>query len=132
MRKTHLVVHIVSQMAQGVALLGAQLIGDVLVAASEAHRLKGDDSDLVGVVDGKLNDRSDLIVVDAVDHRDDKNHVNSCSCQVLNRAELDVKKVAYLTVRVGRVGDAVKLQVTKTEACLFCAVGKVRIFSKRD
>src|SRR6185437_5262602 len=72
--ETSLGADIVREVREGVALGGAALVGDGLIAAGEGDRLKGEEVDLLGVVERELDDATDLIVVDAVDdvrHGDD-------------------------------------------------------------
>ena len=63
----HLVLHVVRQVRQRVALRRAALVGDLLVAARERHRLERQEADLARVVERELDDPADLLVVDAVD-----------------------------------------------------------------
>jgi len=52
---------------EGVALRLATFVRDLFVAAGEADRLEGEEVDLLRVVEGKLDDAANLLVVDAVD-----------------------------------------------------------------
>src|SRR5690606_41305143 len=52
-----LIADVVSQVAQRVALLCAELRGDVLVAAREAHRLEAHHGDLVRVLQDRKSTR---------------------------------------------------------------------------
>ena len=69
-------------MRQRVALGVALLVGDVLVAAGERHRLERHEADLVAVLQRELDDRSDLVVVDRVDDRHDQADVDAGGVQV--------------------------------------------------
>ena len=51
-----LVLHVVRQVRQRVALRGAALVGDLLVAAGERHRLERQEGDLLRVVERELDD----------------------------------------------------------------------------
>ena len=107
---------VVRQMRQRVAARQAVGVADVFVAPGKRHRLKRDEADLVAVLERKLDDRSNLIVVDAVDDRDDQAHVDARGMQVLDRAQLDVEQIADLAVRIGLFADAVELQVRDAQA----------------
>ncbi len=72
-----LVLHVVRQVRQRVALRGAALVRHFLVAARERHRLERQELDLLGVVERELDDPADLLVVDAVDDRDDGDDVDA-------------------------------------------------------
>ena len=111
-----LVLHVVRQMRQRIALRRPALRRDLLVAAGERHGLERQEVDPLRVVERELDDASDLLVVDAVDDGDDRNDVDAGVVQVLDRAELDVEEVADAAMRVGRVADAVKLQVRVAKA----------------
>ena len=111
-----LVFDVVRHVREGVALGHAALVGDVFVAAGEADRLEAEEADLLGIVEGELDDAADLLVVDAVDDGGDGNDFNAGFVQVVDGLELHVEEVADLAVRVGRVADAVELEVDVAEA----------------
>ena len=60
--------------------------------------------------------RPDLLVVDAVDDRHDRDDVDAGRVQVLDRPQLDVEQVADAAMRVGGVADAVELQIGVAQA----------------
>ena len=67
--EARLLLHVVRQVRQRVALCLPALVGDFFVAARERHRLKREEADSLRVVQRELNDPADLLVVDAVDDR---------------------------------------------------------------
>ena len=111
-----LILHVVREVRQRVALRRAALVGDELVAAGERHRLERQEVDLLRVVERELDDAADLLVVHAVDDRRDRNDIDAGGVQVLDRAQLDVEQVADETMRVGGVADAVELQIGVAQA----------------
>ena len=127
-----LVLHVVGQVRQGVALRGAALRRDQLVAAGEADRLERQEVDLLGVVEGELDHPADLLVVDAVDDGDHRHDVDAGVVQVLDRLELDVEQVADPTMRVGGVADAVELQVGIAQPGLGGLLGELRALGELD
>ena len=106
-----LILHVVREMRQRVALRGAALGGDVFIAAREADRLEAEERNLLRIVERELNDVADLLVVDAVDDGDDRHDIDTRVVQVLDGAQLHVEQVSDQTVRVGFVADAVELQI---------------------
>ena len=76
-----LVLHVVRQVRQRVALRVAALVGDFLVAAGERHRLEREEVDLLRVVERELDDAADLLVVHAVDDGDDRDDVDAGGCR---------------------------------------------------
>ena len=64
---------------------------------------------------GETNDRTDLIVVDAVDERGDQNDFNTRFVKVVDRAHLHVEQVADLTMAVRIVADSVELKIDVTQ-----------------
>ena len=84
-------------------------VRDLFVATRERDGLEREESDLLRIVERETYDRADLIVVDAVDERDDENDLDARFVQVIDRAQLHVEEVADLSVRVGVVADAVEL-----------------------
>ena len=127
-----LVLHVVRQVRQRVALRVAALVGDFLVAACERDGLEGEEVDLLRVVEGELDDAADLLVVDAVDDRDDRHDVDASLVEVLDRAKLHVEQVADAAVRVGGVADAVKLQVRVAETRFSSSLGELRALGELD
>src|ERR1017187_4157220 len=88
--------YVVGHVGEGVTLGDATLVGDVLVAASEADGLEAEEADFSGVVESELDDVANLLVVDAVDDGGDGNDFNSGFVKVVDGLELDVKQVATL------------------------------------
>ena len=64
-----------------------------------------------------LDHAADLLVVDAVDDRRHGHDLDAGVVQVLDRAQLHVEQVADRAMRVGRVADAIELQVRITHSC---------------
>ena len=77
-----LILHVVRQMRQRVALRLAAVVGDGFVAAGEADRLERQEADLLGIVERELDDAADLLVVDAVHDRDDRNDFDPGACRL--------------------------------------------------
>ena len=106
-----LVLDVVRQVRQRVALGVAAFRRDGLVAAGERDRLKREEVDLLRVVQRELDDPADLLVVDPVQDRDDRHDIHTGRVQVLDRPQLHVEQVTDLPVRVGGVSDPVELEV---------------------
>ena len=128
----HLVLHVVREVRQRVALRRAALGRHFLVAARERHRLERQEVDLARVVERELDDAADLLVVDAVDDRHDRHDVDAGRPEVLDRAQLDVEQVADEAVRVGGVADAVELQVGVAQAGFERGLGELRALGELD
>ncbi len=128
----HLVLHVVRQVRQRVALRGAALRGDLLVAARERHRLERQEVDLARVVERELDDPADLLVVDAVDDGHDRDDVDARRPEVLDGAQLDVEQVADQAVRVGGVANPVELQVGIAQARLEGGLRELRALRELD
>ena len=106
-----LLLHVVRQVRQRVALRPTPLVRDLFVAAGEADRLERQEVDLLRVVERELDDAPDLLVVDPVHNRDDRHDIDAGTVQVFDRAQLHVEQVADAPVRVRGVADAVGLEV---------------------
>src|SRR5438270_9498706 len=98
-------------MAQRVALRLAAVISNFFIAASERNRLEAQEADGLGIIQGELNDAPHLLVINSVDDRSDGNNVYAVFMQVVNGAQLYVKQITDLAVRVRGVTDAIKLQI---------------------
>ncbi len=120
-----LVLDVVGEVREGVALGLAALVGDVFVAAGEADGLEGEEVDLLRVVERELDDAANLLVVDAVDDGGDGNDVDAGLVQVVDGLELHVERVADLAVRVGGVADAVELEVGVAETGFSGGLGEL-------
>ena len=122
---TDLGLHVVGQMRQRVSLAQPAFRGDVFIAAGERHRLERDERDLLGIVHREPDDRTHLIVVHAVDQRDDQNDFDAGLVQVVDRPQLHVEQIADLAVAVGIVADAVELQIGVTKSGFGRLLGRI-------
>ncbi len=120
-----LVLDVVREVRQGVALRRAALVGDGFVAAGEGDRLEDEEVDLLRVVERELDDAAHLLVVDAVDDGGYGNDVDAGLVQVVDGLELHVERVADLAVRVGGVADAVELQIGVAETGFSGGLGEL-------
>ena len=130
--ETRLVLHVVRQVRQRVALRRAALGRHFLVAAGERHRLERQEVDLARVVERELDDASDLLVVDAVDDRHDRDDVDAVVPEVLDRLQLHVEQVADAAMRVRGVADAVELQIRVTQARFGRRLRELRALGELD
>ena len=119
-------------MRQRVALGRAALRCHFLVASGERHRLKRQEVDLLRVVERKLDDPSDLLVVDPVDDGDDRDDVDAGGPEIFNRAQFDVEQIAHQPVRIRRVSDAVELQIGVAETRLESSPGEFLALRELD
>ena len=120
-----LVFHVIGQVRQRVTLPQPAFRRDVFVAAGERNRLERDESDLLRIVHRKPDDRTHLIVIDAVDQRRDQNDVNAGFVQIVDRPQLHIEQIADLAVAVGVVADTVELQIHKTQSGFGGLLGKI-------
>src|SRR5438105_1751909 len=105
------------QVRQRVALLQTTLSGNRLVSSGKRNRLERQEGNLFWVVESEPNDRSDLIIIDAVDQRRNQYDLNAGFVQVVDGPELYIEQVAHLPVTVRIVADAVELNVDVTQTC---------------
>ena len=112
----HLVLHVVGQMRQRVALRGPALIGDGLIAASERNRLEREERNLLGIVQREADHRAHLLIIDAVDDGDHGNDFHARAMQVIDGLQLHVEQVPHRAVRIGFVSDSVELQIGVAQA----------------
>ncbi len=108
-------------MRQRVSLTQATFRGDVFISSRKRHRLERDERDLFRIVHGEPDDRTHLVVIDAVDQCDDEDDLNASLMQVIDGLQLHVEQVADLAMAVRVVADAVKLKVgiSKAGFCRF-------------
>ena len=127
-----LVLHVVRQVRERVALRGAALVGHGFVAAGEGNRLEGQERNLLGIIQRELDDAAHLLVVDAVDDGDDRDDVHAVGVQVLDGPQFHVEQVAHLAVLVGGVADAVELQVGVAQTGLGGLPAELRALGELD
>ncbi len=120
------------QMAEGVALRLAALVGDRLIAPGEGNRLEREERNLLRIIQRELNDASHLLVVHAVDDGRHRHDLHSGAVQVFNRAQLYVKQIADRAMRVCGVADAVKLQIGVAQTGLRRLLAELRRLGKLD
>src|SRR6476469_4353009 len=120
------------QMAESVTLRLAAIVSDFFVATSERYRLEAEEADGLGIIERELDDAADLLIVDAVDDGGDGYDVHTVFMQVVDGAQLYVKQVADLAMRVGRVADTVKLEVGVTQTGFRSLAAELRRLGKLD
>src|SRR5437868_6426026 len=103
-------------MAQGITLGLAAVVCDLFITSSEGNRLEAQEADGFGIIESELNDAPDLLVVDAVDDGCYRNNVNPGVMQVVDGAQLYIKQVADLAMRVGGIAYAIELQISVAQA----------------
>ena len=128
----HLLLDVARHVRQRIALPVTPLVGDLLVAPGERDGLEGHKRDLFRIVQGKLDHRPHLVVVDRVDQCRHQHDLHPRGMQVVDGPQLDVEQIADLAVAVGVVADAVKLQVGVAQARLIRPPRKARILGELD
>ena len=127
-----LILHVVRQVRQRVALGLAALIGDGFVAAGEGNRLEAQERNLLGIVEREAHHRAHLLIVHAVDQRDHRDDVDAGAVQILDRAQLHVEQVADRAMRIGFVADAVELQIRVAQTGFGGLLGELRALGELD
>ena len=84
---------------------------DVFIPASEGDRLKGNKSNLLGILSGKVDDGAYLVVIHPINQRRHQNNLNARFVHVINGSQLDIEQVADLAMTVGIVANTIELQV---------------------
>ena len=74
-----------------------------------------------------MNNPANLLVVDAVDNGRYRHDVYAVRIQVLDGAHLDVEQVAYGTMGVRRVADAIELEVSVAQPGISGLLAKIGI-----
>ena len=114
----HLLLHVLRQVRERVALPLPPFRSDVLIATGKGDWLERYKINLVGILQRKPDDGPHLVVVDAVDDGRHGHDADSRLVQVLDRAQFHVEQVADFTVAVGVVADPIKLQVGQAQTRL--------------
>ena len=127
-----LVLHVVREVRERIALALPGLVVDLLVAPREGDGLEGDGVDLVDVPDSEPQDVADLVVVDRVHDRRDQGDVDPRRVEVVERPELDVVQVADAAVRVRLVSDPVELKVREPQPRVVGCFREVRLLREPD
>src|SRR6185437_16379796 len=106
-----LIFHVVREVRERIALRLATFIGYGLIASCKRNRLEGEESDLLGIIQRELDDAADLLIINTVHNRHDRNDFHAGPMQVINSLQLHIKQVADFAMRIGSVADSIKLQV---------------------
>ncbi len=80
---------------------------------------------LLRIVHREADDRTDLVIIDAIHERRHEHDFDSCLVDIVDRLQLDIEEIAYLAVAVGGVSDAVKLQINVAQAGFGCFAAKL-------
>src|SRR5476649_1411214 len=126
----HLVLHIVREMRQRISLLQAPLSSNCFIAAGERDWLKRKERNLFGIIQRESDNRTNLIVVDSVNQGRDQNDLDTSLVQVIDRAQLHIEEISYLSVTVSVVTDAVELEIHVAQASLGGLVAKLLALRK--
>src|SRR2546423_8350515 len=118
------------QMAKGIPLGLAALVGNFFIAPGEGNRLEAQEADGLGIIKRKLNNAPHLLIIDAVHDSGDRDDIHASLMQVMDGAQLHVKQIANLTVGIGSAADSVKLQASKTQAAFGSLAANFKRFSK--
>ena len=127
-----LIPHVMREVRKRVTLRFAALVGHFFVAAGERNGLEGKERDFLRIVERELDDRAHLLVVHAVDDRDDRNDVDAVRVQVFDRAQLHVEQIADGAMRVGSVADAIELEIRVAQAGFRGLAAELGGFCKLD
>ncbi len=92
------------RVAHGLTLLGAD-------SAGEDHRLIGDPADGLDVLDGEAEDPADLVVIEALDNRWDKNDLDVHLPAILDARDLPVVQPRAAGPQIHLVAHAVELKI---------------------
>src|SRR5579884_1325562 len=111
-----LLLHVVRQMGKSVALGFPALVGNRLVTSGKGDRLEREERNLLRIIERELDNVTNLLVVDTVQNRDDRNDVDARRPKIFNGPQLYIEQVAYRAVRVGRIADSIELQVRVPES----------------
>ena len=109
--QSDLILHVVRKVRERVALRLSALVGDFFVAAGKGNRLEAQERNDLRIVEREADHRAHLLVVDAVNNRDDRYDFHAGIVKVVDRLELDVEEIADQAMRVGFVSDAIELQI---------------------
>src|SRR6185436_17049682 len=97
---TYLILHVMSQVRKRISLLKPALGRNCFITTRERNRLERKEGNLLWIVERETNDRTDLIVVDAVNQGGNKHDFNTGFVQVVDRSQLHIEKVTDLTVTI--------------------------------
>ena len=120
--QARLAADVVGQVGQGVALGQSPGGAD---PPTKGNRLEGDAGHRVDVGQGVLGDRSHLVVVDALDNGRHKDDLHVGAADLLDGPLFEVPEPAVPRSQVGRVREAVELQIQVVQARLLAAAGEV-------
>src|SRR5258708_33275209 len=106
-------------MRERVTLLQTALRRYCLVAAGKRDWLKRKKRYLLWILQSKPNNRSDLIIVDAVYQCGHKNNLDSGLIEIINRTQFHVEQIPNLPMAIRVVSNTVQFEIhiTQTRFC---------------
>src|SRR5262249_23285093 len=105
---------------------------NILVAAGKGDRLERNSLNFVDVLNRKIDDIADVVIVDAIDDRVYKRHFHAGACHVFDRLKLDIKQISDTAMLVLFFSRTIKLQVCAVQSGFFRLSNKIRILSEAD
>src|ERR1700686_1806068 len=106
-------------MGKRVSLLQTPVGGNRLVTTSKRNRLERKKRNLLWVIQCKADDRSNLIIVNAVYQRRDQNNLYPSLVKIINPPQLHIEQISYLAVAIRVIANTVKLEIHITQSS-FC------------
>src|SRR5256885_1143389 len=128
--KPGLLFHVMGQVRHRVALRHSADVADLFVPACKRHWLEGEECNSVRVIQGKFDNASHLFVVNSIDDCCDRDDVHARSAQVLHSSQLYIKQIPNMTMGVGRVPNAVELQIRGGQTSRGGLLAKLGAFGK--
>src|SRR5437868_6380341 len=106
---SRLVLHVMRQVRESITLRHAALIGNRFIAAGKGNRLEREERNDSGIIQRKLDNVADLLVVDSVYDGSHRNDVHSSVVQVVNGLHLHIEQVPDLAMLIGGITDSIEL-----------------------
>src|SRR5690242_15939894 len=104
------------KMRERVPLRRTPFIRNRFVTTGKGYGLERTERHNARIVEGKLDDAPNLLIVDAVDDCRNWNNINASGIQVLDCLQLHVEQVSDFPMGVGCVSDSIKLQIGVTQS----------------
>src|SRR6267378_7549589 len=120
------------EVRQRVTLLETALGCDLFIASRKRNWLERQEGNLLRIVEGKSNNGSDLVVIDAVDQCGNEHNLNARFMQVIDCTHLHIEQIANLAMAVGVITNSVKLEVNVAQTSLGSFATEIFALSKFD
>src|SRR3990167_6873836 len=101
-------------MRKGVAMFLTIFIRNIFIATGERARLKRAERNFIDILNRKINDRPNLMIIHLIHDGCNENYINPRIRKIGNCSKFYIEKIGYFSMLICFVINTVKLQISKS------------------